>query len=373
GGAYNGHNITTSTPAADPSGKAIYVPTGVGLIYKLDAATGQPLRAPGFPARLTRLPQTEKDASSLNVANGYLYATTSGYDGDSPYYDGHVLSVRLSDGATHVFNSLCSELTTLPTTTSCPESDSGIWGRGGATVDPDSAMGGEVYAATGNGFYGINAYGQRDYGDTLLGLSPDVTRLVGHYTPHDYQNLDYNDIDMGSTSPALLPRQPSSKTPLMFVQGGKDATLRLVNRQHLPGVGGELQQLTIAGALFSTPAVWTDSTNHAWVFIGLPGEVDGFRLVTNAMGQSTLTGGWRSTAGYTGGEGTSPVVANGIVFVAMDRNLLALNALTGHTLWSSMNAGAGKTIGPLHWESPIVVNGWVYCSDENGQITAYAL
>jgi len=35
--------------------------------------------------------------------------------------------------------------------------------------------------------------------------------------------------------------------------------------------------------------------------------------------------------------------------------------------------GAGRTIGPVHWESPIVVNGWVYCSDENGQLTAYAL
>jgi outer membrane protein assembly factor BamB len=75
----------------------------------------------------------------------------------------------------------------------------------------------------------------------------------------------------------------------------------------------------------------------------------------------------------TNGEGTSPVVSNGIVFVAMDNALLALDTLTGKTLWSSANASALHTIGPVHWESPIVVNGWVYCSDENGKLTAYAL
>jgi outer membrane protein assembly factor BamB len=82
---------------------------------------------------------------------------------------------------------------------------------------------------------------------------------------------------------------------------------------------------------------------------------------------------WQSSAGSTGGEGTSPAVANGVVFVAFDNAIIALNALTGNELWSSAMRGAGRTIGPVHWESPIVVNGWVYCSDENGQLTAYAL
>jgi outer membrane protein assembly factor BamB len=52
---------------------------------------------------------------------------------------------------------------------------------------------------------------------------------------------------------------------------------------------------------------------------------------------------------------------------------VALNAVNGNTLWTSAMQGAGKTIGPVHWESPIVVNGSVYCSDENGQLTAYSL
>jgi len=57
-------------------------------------------------------------------------------------------------------------------------------------------------------------------------------------------------------------------------------------------------------------------------------------------------------------------------------NSLCSDITTLHTsssLWSSANASAGKTIGPVHWQSPIVVNGWVYCSDQNGNLTAYGL
>ena len=77
----SGPQITQSTPAADPSGTAIYVPGVDGKVHKLNAATGAEVSAPGFPATITTIPSTEKDASALNVANGYLYATTSGYDG----------------------------------------------------------------------------------------------------------------------------------------------------------------------------------------------------------------------------------------------------------------------------------------------------
>jgi outer membrane protein assembly factor BamB len=369
--ATHGSNITNSTPAADPGGTAIYVPGVDGFVRKLDAATGHQLSAPGFPLRITRMVQTEKDASPLNVANGYLYATTSGYLGDTPPYDGHVVSVNLSDGTIHIFNSLCSNYRKLPTPKSCPYSDSGIWSRGGAVVDPDPARNGQIFVATGNGDFNANQ-GGHNYGDSVIGLTGDVLSIVGNYTPPDYDRLERDDLDLGSTSPALLPRRPLSSTPLMLVQGGKDQILRLVNRNPLPGVAGELQTISLAWPLFSTPAVWTDSANRVWIFMGFPQAVDAYRLNTQA-GVSSLHGIWRSTAGQTSGEGTSPVVSNGIVFVAFDNAVIALNAETGSELWSSAMPSVGKTIGPVHWESPIVVNGWVYCSDENGNLTAYAL
>jgi outer membrane protein assembly factor BamB len=368
----HGPNITASTPAADPSGRAIYVPGVDGFVHKVDAATGHELRAPGFPARITRMPGTEKDASPLNVANGFLYATTSGYDGDSPPYDGHVVSVRLSNGATHVFNSLCSQNRALPTPNSCSDSDSGIWGRGGAVADPDAAMHGQVYATTGNGDFDANA-GGHNYGDSVLALSADVSRLIGSYTPANYDYLQNYDVDMGSTSPAVLPRQPASHTPLMVAQGGKDQVLRLVSRAPLPGIAHEIQELNLPGPMYSSAAVWTDTANRTWLFLGFSQAIVAYRLVTSMNGVSRLVGMWQSTVGQTGGEGTSPVVSNGIVFVAMDGAIFALDAHTGHALWSSAMGSARGTIGSVHWQSPIVVNGWVYCSDENANLTAYAL
>ena len=367
----HGPNITDSTPVADPSGNSIYVPGVDGKVHKLAAATGREEHAPGFPARITRMPSTEKDASPLNLANGYLYATTSGYYGDATPYDGHVVAVKLSDGATTVFNSLCSKVRTLPGPHSCAQQRSGIWARGGAVVDPDPSMNGRIYAATGNGDFSANV-GGHNYGDSVVSVSADLDTFLGNYTPTNYDQLEQGDTDLGSTSPVMLPQQPSSQTPWMLAQGGKDAVLKLVNRAALPGVGNELQLIDLPGGLFSTPAVWTDGSSRAWLFIGFSNVVEGYRLQTKG-GTSKLALIWQSSAGSTGGEGTSPVVADGIVFVAFDNAIVALNALNGNTLWSSAMHTAGKTIGPVHWESPIVVNGSVYCSDENGNLTAYSL
>ncbi|HEY6449706.1 MAG TPA: PQQ-binding-like beta-propeller repeat protein [Candidatus Cybelea sp.] len=367
----HGPNYTHSTPAADPSRKAIYVGGVDGKVHKLDASTGHDIHAPGFPAQITMAPATEANESSLNVANGYLYATLSGYNGDGTPYDGHIVSVRLSDGATKVFNTLCSEKHHLIQPNSCSAQRSGIWARGGVVVDPDSSMNGRIYVATGNADFNASR-GGNNYGDSVLSLSADLSNFLGSYTPPDDKRLQNEDLDLGSTSPAVLPVEGSSQTPWMLVQGGKDGVLRLLNRAALPGVGNELQLVTLPDRLFSTPAVWTDSAKQVWIFMGFPDVVEAMRLETNKAGVSKLAQMWQSRAGETG-EGTSVVVANGMLFVAVDGAIVALDAVNGKLLWSSAMRSAGKTIGPVHWESPIVVNGWVYCSDENGRLTAYSL
>jgi len=242
-------------------------------------------------------------------------------------------------------------------------------------VDPDSSFNGRIYAVTGNGQFDANKTGGENYGDTVLALSADLSDLLGSYTPTDYLQLQQGDVDLGSTSATILPDQANSQTPWMLVQGGKDAVLKLLNRAALgsPQVGGELQLIDLPAGLFSTPAVWTDASNNAWIFLGFSNVVQAYKLETNGSGISQLVGIWQSSAGSTGGEGTSPAVANGIVFVAFDDAIVALNALSGAELWTSAAGSAGKTIGPVHWQSPIVVNGSVYCSDQNGNLTAYGL
>ncbi len=366
--------ITTSTPVADPSGHYIYAPGRDGYVHKLAVGTGAEVRGLGFPVQITRMPDVEKDASALNLANGYLYVATSGYIGDQGPYDGHVVVVRLRDGATHVFNSLCSTIPHLllartydPTSMyTCNNRESGIWARGGVVVDPDPSMGGRVYFATGNGLFdAVN--GGHNYGDSVISLSADGSRMLGYYTPATYAALDSNDQDLSSTAPVLLPREPHSRTPLMALQGGKDGLLRLLNRAKLGGVAHELQVIH-ASALFYAPAVWQEPGVGTWVYVGDARSVQSYRLHTDAHGVSTLVRAWGANV-----AGTSPVVVNGIVFVAGSGAVSALDARTGRLLWSSQQSTAGGTIAGIHWESPIAVNGHVYLSDEFGRLLAYGL
>lgn len=359
-----GPKITQSTPVLDPSGSAIYVPATDGYVHKVDVLSGAEVSAPGFPVRITLDPKREKDAGALNLANGYLYAATLGYIGDGPPYQGHVVSVQLSDGTTNVFNSLCSNVQMLLAPTQCSSERSGIWARAAVVVDPDASMDGRVYVTTGNGPFSPSEF---DYGDSVIALSADGSMIEDSFTPSDYVQRAENDLDLGSTAPAMLPPVPNSSTPLLAVQGGKGRMFYLFNRARLGGVGGELQVVHLKGDLMTAPATWQDPSGRAWVFVGQPSGVRAFTVVTdNSFSQ--LQPVWDAHV-----HGTSPVVTNGLVFVASTGAVRALSAANGSVLWSSTDSGVGGTIGNIHWQSVVVADGAVYVSDLSGNLTAYAL
>jgi outer membrane protein assembly factor BamB len=70
---------------------------------------------------------------------------------------------------------------------------------------------------------------------------------------------------------------------------------------------------------------------------------------------------------WSGDWGSSPLLANGVVFIARNALITALNARDGSLLWSD------NRIGPIHWESPVVANGILYITDQNGNLTAFSL
>ena len=66
--------------------------------------------------------------------------TTGGYIGDAPPYQGHVVAIDRASGRIRgVFNSLCSDRHTIFAPSSCASSDSAIWARSGAVVEPRTA------------------------------------------------------------------------------------------------------------------------------------------------------------------------------------------------------------------------------------------
>jgi len=325
------YRITNATPVADPRRTAIYAAGPDGRVRKLSVADGRELWA----TAITLLPRREKIAAALNFARGRVIAATGGYIGDAPPYQGHVITLNTRNGAVvRVWNSLCSNRHALINPSSCRSSDSAIWARAGAVVEPS----GRLLVATGNGPWN----GRTDWGDSVLELSADAGRLLQNWTPRNQAALESSDADLGSTAPALLTRA-------LALQGGKDGVLRVLNLRRLNGTahaggrkGGELQTLRTPGGvdLFSAPAVWRRGRT-TWAFVADGSGTAGFRLAGSRIRRA-----WQ-----TGTAGTSPVVAGGLLYV-YDPNgaLRVLAPTTGRTV-ATLPAGGG------HWNSPIVVAG----------------
>lgn len=364
----SGVRYTNSSPVADPSRAYIYAYGTDSYLHRFQATTGAEVKGNGWPVRITTMPNTEKESSPLNIANGRVYVTTAGYPGDAPPYQGHVVAVDTTSGAVTVFNSLCSDKSRVLNVGDCGQNQSGIWARGGAVVEPGT---GNVYVTTGNG----NFNGRTDWGDSVIKLSPDLTRVLDSYTPTNEQVLDTTDADLGSTTAALLPEITGSRVPRVLIQGGKDQKLRLINRDDMSGQGGpgykggEPAIMDWPGCqLFTQPVSWQERDGTIWVVIAGTCGMVGYTVRVDAQRMPRLRQEWSHGIRF----GT-PTLTGEVLFAATSGTLIAYDPRTGKQLWSSKDAGAGGTIGDIHWESQIVAGGRVYIPDENGTLTAYGL
>lgn len=328
--------ITNATPVADPDRQYIYAASPDGHIQKLAVADGQPV----WTTAITTLPSREKIAGALNFATGHVIATTGGYIGDQPPYQGHVAILNAATGRLeHVWNTLCSDRTSLLDPEACPESDSAIWGRSGAVVD----SAGDLWISTGNAKWDGHTY----WGDAVLELDADATHLLANYTPSDTDHLNERDLDLGSTSPVLL----GADTVL---QGGKDGVIRLLNAKQIAGTsphrGGESQTVQTPGStdLFTAPAVF-QTGGVTYVFVA---DNDGTAAWIFQNGRLQPT--WRN-----GTAGTSPIVAGALLYVYDPHGgLHVYEPVTGRQI-------ATLDCGPGHWNSPIVVDGRIALPEGN--------
>ncbi len=342
--------ITNATPIADPDRRFVYAASPDGRVHKLRIGTGQEVRAGGWPARVTFDPTKEKIAPALNISGTSVIVVTGGYLGDAPPYQGHVVMIdRASGRLTAVWNSLCSNRHDLiDPPSSCPASDSAIWARAGAVVEPGS---GRILVATGNAPFN----GSTDWGDSVLELSRNGRHLLHNWTPANQAQLNGSDGDLGSTAPALLPEIDGLR---LAVQGGKDGLLRLLNLARLDGtaagagprLGGELQQIAAPGStdVFTAPAVWSHA-GRPYVFVADAAGTAAYALSGSAPRLHTV---WRWPA-----AGTSPVLAGGLLYVydpggslkiyepASGRQLVSLPAAPGH--WNSPIVTGGRVIVPV--------------------------
>lgn len=293
--------ITNASPLAEPDGRFVFAASPNGEIHKLATATGREVRSGAWPVAITRDPTKEKLGSALNIVGNDVIATTSGYIGDIPTYQGHVVLISRETGKIDaVFNTLCARRRTIIVPTSCPQSDSAILSRGGAVVEP----GGErLLVDTGNATWD----GRRYFGDSVLELTIPALKLRQAYTPRNQAELNENDLDLGSSAPALL-----GEGRVLVV--GKDGVMRVLALGRLDGhrpggresLGGEVQTLETPGdtQLFTQPAVWHHG-KRTTVFVADFSATAAFALRGGKLHQL-----WENST-----PGTSPIMAGGLLYV----------------------------------------------------------
>jgi hypothetical protein len=372
---------TTSMPAIDPNRLYVYSYGLDGKVHKYQVGDGTEITTGGWPEVATLKPDVEKSSPGLTVATvadgaTYLYVGNGGYPGDAGDYQGHITAINLATGAQKVFNAACSDQTVHFVEGGTPDCvghvQTAIWARSGVVYDSDVD---KLFMATGNGDYDGNTVGGRQWGDSVFALRPDGTGSGGvpidTYTPTEFQQLQNTDADLGSTAPAVLPTPPGSKFAHLGLQSGKDSKLRLLNLDNLSGssgpghLGGEIQKISVpqGGGVLTAPAAWTDPADGStWAFVGNGAGLAALQVAVDGSGNPTLTSKWTTT----GVSGSSPIVANGILYWATGNRMRAINPRTGALLWSD------ATFGGVHWESPIVIQGRLYATDEGGKLWAWA-
>jgi hypothetical protein len=335
--------ITTATPVADPNRAFVYAAAPDGVIRKLAVADGRVV----WSTAITLSPASEKIASALNYFNGHVIATTTGYIGDAPPYQGHVAILDAATGSLlSVWNSLCSNRPGLIDPASCAQSGSGIWGRTGAVIDSAT---GTIFVATGNGLWD----GDTSWGDAAVELDAGATHLIGNYTPTNTAALNSSDTDLGSTSPVLLGGG-------LIAQSGKDGLIRLLDWGAMSGttphLGGEGQVVSTpsGSGLFSSPAVLRNAT-ATWLFSADGGGTAAWRL---SNGQ--LQPMWSNH-----NAGTSPVIVDSLVFV-YDPTGGGLRVYR----WDTGAQVAALACGSGHWNSPIVIDGKIALPEGNANAHA---
>jgi PQQ-like domain len=359
--------ITTASPAVDPSLHYVYSASPDGKIHKLSVATGREVRGL-WPATVTLDPTKEKISSSLKIYGSYVLAAVAGLSqkiGASSPRVGRLVEIDTRTGrVAHVFNSECSDRTTVIVASTCAYSYGGIWGRTPATVDPK----GNLLVATGNGYWD----GRTHWGDSVLELSPTLEPLQS-YTPTDQAELDDGDLDLGSSAPTIL-------TKHIVLAVGKDGVLRLLDLDKLDGktqpagphLGGELSDLEVPGGgqVRTQPAVWQRAGSEPWVFVTNDYGVFAYALVLQPTPHLTLM--------WSDGRGSSsPVIAGGLLYaydiITGGLGVYDLDPATGNTVPNEPLYSL--TIPPGHRNTPVVVDGRIALGsgDSNDHATTGSL
>ena len=267
------------------------------MLVALDAKTGAVVlrRYLDLPTPADQAPYNQQ-RPALAIDHGRAYATFGGLAGDCGPYQGSIVSAPLTGNGPLV-------IWRTPT-----RSKGAIWAPGGPVIDAH----GNLWVSIGNGAATSGAF---DGSDSVTELTPALRRIA-FFAPTTWGPDNANDLDLGSTGPALAAGNS------VFILG-KRGVGYLLNGRHLGGIGGQLAQQPICAA-FGTAAV------SGSVVYEPCRQGGGMAAVRVSAATKTIKVLWRGPNGVQG----TPVVGGGAVWVTdyVRGTLYELNQVTGRVM-----------------------------------------
>ncbi len=307
----------------------------------------------------------------LTLMNGTIYIAWGSHEDDPPFcgwvmgYDATTLAQKFV-------------LNVTPNT-----GGGGIWMNGAA---PAADANGNLYLSTGNGIFDGNSLASpsNDYSDSILQLN-SALGIQQYFTPTDEKTDEADDLDVSSAGTILidLPANGSNATHLL-VNGAKDGTYYIVNRDNMGGFGNSnaWQLLYLGAGIFSTPAYW-DNTLY------VPANNQAIQAYEMNPQTAKITSSPSSITPNTFGfPGTNPAISampdgSNAILWAINYNsyctprskscgpavLHAYSATNLATeLWNSSTNPANTAGYPVKYTVPTVANGHVYIGTRGNNI-----
>jgi hypothetical protein len=375
---FDGNIGIVGTPVIDISTKTIYFlartqedTAVVQRLWALDVFDGKNRVDPVVIASNDFTSLRNNQRAALAYGNDTVYVAWGSY-GDGPPYHG---VVRAYDSKTLA---LTGAFNVTPS-----GALGGIWMGGGA---PSMDAEGNLYYSTGNGSWN----GTTDFGTSVVKLKARTLEVLDWFTPYDWQMLNDNDYDLGSSFPVILPGLN------MLVITGKRGKLYLLNSDDLGQIADQdsqiPQSLDTVGHLQHGIAAWRGPdglTLYTWT---LGDSLRAYRFdpankkfIYPSIALGSVTG--------VGGPGTvlaissdSDKAGTGIVWATVPLAPAWQLSAPGRFLAFSTEEVGGEL--PLLWASdnpeddmhnfskgspPLVVKGRVYVASLSNVISVYGL
>lgn len=354
------------TPAIDRGKNLLYFSDGQNQVHAVDLATGR--EAGGWPISIADYTPDHNfmhGGFTYNPANGLLYAVTGSTCDISPWY-GRVVAINTNGP------SIAGQFFTMSGSSSQGASGGGIWGPGGASIDPSS---GNVFVATGNADTTSGGAQNAGYSEQIVELSPTLGSVLANNYPTNIPIISGDDdFDFGATP--LLFQTPFC--PAMVAAMNKSGMFELYDESSIGS--GPIQYIAMSvptdNASFVGVPAYDPVTGY--VYVGMPSTegnyqpgVAAFSMQSNCTLNPTPV--WAASFGPDGAGGNqtprSPIsIANGVLYVSnyTGDTEYAFNAASGALLWTDPLSSWGNV-------GTVVANGMVYVSAADGTITAWAL